>query len=203
MIRKKGGSAGNISSTFWQSAVQSDVKVKLSQYTPWRYTGGVDVQHLIPKLSRRRRWMVTLTTRPLYPRGKSRRYPVNRRLGKPHRGSGCCGGKKNLLRLLGFEPRLAQPVALVTILQTVPFCKHIPPLNNSSLFQDLLLQRHWRCWYRRRLLDDYNLQSAVSNLMIKARSWIKVHSSSRMKRRWEWAGSYGRINGFCSKRDGI
>jgi len=141
------------------------------------YRGSGRTAPLIPNLGRRWRWMVTLTTRPLYPRLKSRLYPVNRRMGGPQMGTGRFGGKKNLLSLPGFEPRLVQPVALITILQTVSFCKHISALNNSGLFQVLLLQPHWRSWYRCRLLDDYNLQSIVSNLTIKIKSWIKVHSS--------------------------
>jgi hypothetical protein len=41
----------------------------------------------------------SFTPRPLYPRGKSPRYPLDRRLGGPQSRSGCCGVERNLLPL--------------------------------------------------------------------------------------------------------
>jgi hypothetical protein len=147
------------------------------------YRGSGRTAPLIPNQGRRWRLMVTLTTRPLYPQGKSS-VPSEQKDGWAPEGVCALRRKKNFLGLLGFEPRLVQPVALVTIMQTVAFCKHIPALSNSGLFQVLLLQKHWRSWYRCCILDDYNLLSPVSNLTIKIKSWMKVHSSSRLKRRW-------------------
>jgi hypothetical protein len=37
-------------------------------------------------------WVVSFTPRPLYSRGKSPRYPLDRRLGGPQNRSGLCGG---------------------------------------------------------------------------------------------------------------
>jgi hypothetical protein len=34
----------------------------------------------------RQRWVVSFTSRPLYPRGKSPQYPLDRRLGRPRAG---------------------------------------------------------------------------------------------------------------------
>jgi hypothetical protein len=42
------------------------------------------------------RWVINFTPRPLYPRGKSPRYPLNRRLGGPHSRSGRFGEERIL-----------------------------------------------------------------------------------------------------------
>jgi hypothetical protein len=42
------------------------------------------------------RWVVRFTPRPLYPRGKSSRSPLGRRLGGPQHRSGWCGEEKIL-----------------------------------------------------------------------------------------------------------
>jgi hypothetical protein len=47
------------------------------------------------------RWVVSFTPRPIYPRGKSPRYPLNKRLCGPQSRSG-----KNIFPLPGIEPRL-------------------------------------------------------------------------------------------------
>jgi hypothetical protein len=41
------------------------------------------------------RWVVIFTVRPVYPRGKCPRYPLDRRLGRPHSQSGSGGEEKN------------------------------------------------------------------------------------------------------------
>jgi hypothetical protein len=53
-------------------------------------------------------WRYSFTPRSLYSRGKSPRYPLDRRLGQPQSRSGRCGVDKNILTLPGIEPR---PVA--------------------------------------------------------------------------------------------
>jgi hypothetical protein len=44
--------------------------------------------------------------------GKECRYPLNRRLGGPQSQSGCFEEEKNLLPVLGCEPRTVQHIAL-------------------------------------------------------------------------------------------
>jgi hypothetical protein len=69
------------------------VKVKLSlcltkhhnMKTYWR-SGGIASHSL--RLGTRCRWVVSFTTRPLYPQGKIPCYPLNRRLGGPQSRSG-------------------------------------------------------------------------------------------------------------------
>jgi hypothetical protein len=55
--------------------------------------------------------VVSFTHRPLYPQGKSCRYPSDRRLGRHQIRSGCGGEEKNSQPLPGLEPPIIQPVA--------------------------------------------------------------------------------------------
>jgi hypothetical protein len=55
--------------------------------------------------------MVSFTSRPLYPQGKSPWYPLDRRLGGPQSRSGRGGEKKTPQPLPGLEPPIIQPVA--------------------------------------------------------------------------------------------
>jgi hypothetical protein len=48
---------------------------------------------------------------PLYPQGKSTRYPLDRRLGGPQDRSGPGGEEKNSQSLPGLETLIIQPVA--------------------------------------------------------------------------------------------
>jgi hypothetical protein len=58
------------------------------------------------------RWrLVSFTTRPLYPQGKSSCYPLDRRLGGPQSRSGHGGEEKNPQPLPELEPLIIQPVA--------------------------------------------------------------------------------------------
>jgi hypothetical protein len=59
--------------------------------TQWRYSS------TIRDLNTRWRWLVSFTPWPLYPRGKSSRYRLDRRLGGPQSRSECCGEEKNLV----------------------------------------------------------------------------------------------------------
>jgi hypothetical protein len=86
------------------------VKVKLSLCltkhhvikTYWR-SGGIAPRILY--LGSRRRWVVSFTTRPLCPQGKSPWYPLDRRrLGGPQSRSGRGGEEKNSQPLPGLEP---------------------------------------------------------------------------------------------------
>jgi hypothetical protein len=74
----------------------------------WR-SGGIAPQIL--DLCTRWMWAVSFTPGPLYPQGKSPRYPLNRRLGGPQSRSGRGGEEKNSQPLPGFEAPIIQPVA--------------------------------------------------------------------------------------------
>jgi hypothetical protein len=62
-------------------------------------------------LGTRWRWVVSFTPRPLYPKGKSLSYPLDRRLGGPQSRSGRGGEEKNSQPLPGLEPPIIQPIA--------------------------------------------------------------------------------------------
>jgi hypothetical protein len=55
-------------------------------------------------LGTRWRWVASLTSRPLYPQGKSPWYPLDKRLGGPQSRSGCDGEEKNSQPPPGIEP---------------------------------------------------------------------------------------------------
>jgi hypothetical protein len=55
--------------------------------------------------------VVSFTPQPLYPKGKSRWYPLDRRLGGPQSRSRRGGEEKNSQPQPGIEPRIIQPVA--------------------------------------------------------------------------------------------
>jgi hypothetical protein len=57
----------------------------------WR-SGGISP--LILNLGTRCWWVVSFTPQPLYPQGKRRWYPLDRRLGGPQSRCGCCGKSK-------------------------------------------------------------------------------------------------------------
>jgi hypothetical protein len=58
------------------------------------------------------RWADSVTPRPLYPRGKSPRYPLDRRLGEPQSRSGRRGEENSWpYRDTNSDPSVAQPVA--------------------------------------------------------------------------------------------
>jgi hypothetical protein len=72
---------------------------------PWRHIGEWRYNSTILYLGTRWRLLVSFTPLPLYPRGKSPRYPLDRRLGGPQSLSGHCGVENNFLTLLVIEPR--------------------------------------------------------------------------------------------------
>jgi hypothetical protein len=55
--------------------------------------------------------VVSFTPLPLYPRGMSLWYPLDRRLGGPQNRSGRGGGERNYQPLPGLEPLIIRPVA--------------------------------------------------------------------------------------------
>jgi hypothetical protein len=84
------------------------------------------------------RWVVSFTPRPLYPKGKSPWYPLDRRKGGPQSESGRGGEEKNSQPLSGLEPPIIQPVAqrytteLSRLLLRPIKCPH--PCDSSILF---------------------------------------------------------------------
>jgi hypothetical protein len=72
--------------------------------TPWRRMEEWRYSSTILDLGTRWKWVVSFTTRSLYPRGKSPLYRLNMRLGGPRSRSGCCGVEKMFLPLAGIEP---------------------------------------------------------------------------------------------------
>jgi hypothetical protein len=75
-----------------------------------RGSGCIDPQFLDVGTSWRS--VVSFTPRPIYPRGKSPRYPLDRRLGGPQSWSGRC--EEKILDLTGTRPptsAVTQPVA--------------------------------------------------------------------------------------------
>jgi hypothetical protein len=66
-------------------------------------SSGVIVRILI--LRSRSRLVVIITPLPLYPQGKPRFYPLDRRLGGSENQLGCYGEERNLLLLTRIEPR--------------------------------------------------------------------------------------------------
>jgi hypothetical protein len=79
-------------------------------------------------------WMISFTSRPFYPRGKSRRYPLDRRRGGAQSRSELCGEQKNLMTLPEIEPRSSSPwsVAILTGL--------------SRLLERTEEHYIWKCW---------------------------------------------------------
>jgi hypothetical protein len=74
--------------------------------------------------------VVSFTHLPLYRRGKSPRYPFDRRLGGPQSRSGRCGGVKNVIPLPGFEPGyVGHPACSIVV---VPGEVNAAPISESS-----------------------------------------------------------------------
>jgi hypothetical protein len=63
---------------------------------PWRHMGERRYSSTFIDLGTGWKWVVSFTPRPLYPRRKNPRCPLDRRLGGPQSRSGSCGGQKIL-----------------------------------------------------------------------------------------------------------
>jgi hypothetical protein len=91
----------------------------------WRYSS-IILDHSI-----RWRWLVSFTPRPLYPRGKSPRYPLDMRFGEPQSQSGRSGEENNLLILLAIELRfLDRPASSLVVISTE--LSRLVDLNDSN-----------------------------------------------------------------------
>jgi hypothetical protein len=74
-----------------------------SNSTPWRHMGEWRYSSTIRDLGS------SFTPWPLYLRGKSPWYPLDRRFGRPQSRSGRCGVEKTVLPLPGIEPQPSSP----------------------------------------------------------------------------------------------
>jgi hypothetical protein len=111
------------------------------------------------------RWIVSFsfTSRPHYPRGKSLRYSLDRRLGGLQNRSGCGGKKKKSTPLPGIEPRSSGPwpnnytdwapltpvfhyCTWNSLLHVLLYVKCIF-LRVSSTGTEAKLQWNWKHWY--------------------------------------------------------
>jgi hypothetical protein len=75
------------------------------------YWGSGGIAPRILDFGTRWRWVVSFTSRPLYPQGKSRWYPLDRRLGGPQSWYGRGGEEKNSQPLPGLKPTIIQLTA--------------------------------------------------------------------------------------------
>jgi hypothetical protein len=131
---------------------------------PWRYTGEWRHSSTIHALCTRWSWVVIFTLLPLYPRGQSPGYPVDRRLVGPQNLSGHCGEEK----IFPFrESKPGRPT-------------RIPSLFRTFLFYDNIVTR--RGDYRRGLdwcLDLFTIYTHDPELQaVTARPLIStIHKS--------------------------
>jgi hypothetical protein len=96
--------------------IQSKVFPELFYNWAPRHEGVLGSGGIAPRINNlgtRWRWVVSFTPRPLYPQGKSPRYPLQRRLGGPQSRSGRGGEEKNSQPPTELEPQNidVQPVA--------------------------------------------------------------------------------------------
>jgi hypothetical protein len=85
--------------------------------------------------------VVSFTPRPLYPQGKSPRYPLDRRLGGPQSPSGRSGEEKNFQTSPGFEPQSSDCPA-----RSQPLYRLNYPGPSQMLF-GWANQGGWRGWH--------------------------------------------------------
>jgi hypothetical protein len=76
--------------------------LKYSSTTRWIYMGSGCIDPCILDLSTSGEWVASFTSRLLYSRGKSSRFPMDRRLGAPQDRSGS-RGDENILYLTGTQ----------------------------------------------------------------------------------------------------
>jgi hypothetical protein len=81
--------------------------------------------------------MVRVIPRPLYSRGKSPRYSLERRLGGPQNWSGPCEEEKNILPLPVIEPRPARNLVGISTEMSRTEVNSGKPHDSCSTGQDL------------------------------------------------------------------
>jgi hypothetical protein len=126
-------SSGSALSFFWSSPLTShltgnNVKVKIKlclcliKHYSMKKTGEWSYSSTILDIGTRWRWVVSSTPGPLYPREKSPRYELDRRLFGPQILSRRCGIDKNLLPMPGIEPRPSSSRSITIAIG--PHCKN-------------------------------------------------------------------------------
>jgi hypothetical protein len=84
--------------------------------------------------------VVSFTSLPLYPQGKSRWYPLDRRLSGFQSQSGCSGEEKSSQPLLGLKPLIIQPMKYfenhnsVNCIEMWRYCSWVRYWNNKIYF---------------------------------------------------------------------
>jgi hypothetical protein len=96
------------------------------------------------------RWVVSFTSQLLYLRGKSPRYPLDRRLGGPRNQSGCCEEEKILDPTSTWKsnPSVVQTVASPYTVCAIPSCgilwiKYVWDYI-VIWYRHILLHHHWK-----------------------------------------------------------
>jgi hypothetical protein len=112
----------------WTDSYKSKVFLCLTKHNAMKtYLGIGDIAPGILDLGTRWRWVVSFTSRPLYPQGKRPWYQLDRRVGGPQNWSGPGGEEKNSQSLLGLEPPIIQPITQRYTTELFPKRKiHIP-----------------------------------------------------------------------------
>jgi hypothetical protein len=111
------------------------------------------------------RWVVNFTPRPLYPRGKSPRYPLDRRLGGPQSRSGRFGEQKILDPYWdsNSDPSVVQPVTSRYTDYAIPapvMGVHLTKITGSR--SDDWIYEHFG--YTLSLSPNYTYYSSISDL---------------------------------------
>ena len=139
-----------------------------------------------PQKSETEKYTISLTTRPLYLRGKSP--PVNRKLGGPQSRYGSSGQEKNLLHLPGTELRLVyRPTgSLVTTPTELSSSQHTGNTDgykkldfkahdqNSSASLISPIIQYWEC----NMIDRYD--SCTQQSAVPLQAWSGPEGSSRL-----------------------
>jgi hypothetical protein len=113
------------------------VKVKVvpvhnqSSTTPWRRKGQWMYRSTFSWPRTSWKWVVRLTPQPLYPRGKSPRYPLDRRLGGPQSRSRRRGENCWPYRDSNSDPSVVQPVTSRYTDYTIPV-PHLQEYTGSN-----------------------------------------------------------------------
>jgi hypothetical protein len=94
---------------------------------PWRHIREWRYSSTILDIGNRWRWVVSFTPRPRYPRGKSPRYLMDRRVNGAQSRFGRCGEEKNLA-MSGIEPGRSSPYFYSELAKRNPARKGSMPL---------------------------------------------------------------------------